>query len=97
MQTNTTDDSGRCGSACNDVLGPAKDNRMRPEYWEVVEALLGMACQYLEDADGKLDEGCFSASEGAVDVLTRLGLVQEGALLDDAFNHEWLREKFPGA
>lgn len=70
---------------------------MRPAYWEIVDALVGMACQHLEDADGSLDEGCVSASECAVGVLKRLGLVQDGALVSDAFNHEWLQEKFPGA
>lgn len=65
-----------------------------PAYWELVDALVAMACQYLEGPDGKLDEGCVSASEHAVDVLNRLGLVRDGALVADAFNHQWLREYY---
>lgn len=70
---------------------------MRPAYWEVVEALVGMACQHLEDSAGKLDRGCVSSDEQAFDVLERLGLVREGSLLPEAFDHEWLQAQFPGA
>lgn len=69
--------------------------QMRPAYWELVDALVGMACQYLEDADGQLDEGCVSASEIAVAVLQQLGLVKNGALVNDAFRYEWLKATFP--
>ena len=46
MQTNTTDDSGRCGSACNDVLGPL------PARWYCVSRD-GLAALCLDEANAK--------------------------------------------
>lgn len=66
-----------------------------PAYWEVVQALLGMAAQYLEASDGSLNTHCASAGEETVEVLTKLGLIKEGKLIHEAFDWQYLKKRFP--
>ena len=66
----------------------------RPEYWELVDALVGMACQHLQGMDEELDDGAVSAGEDAIDVLTRLELVVDNKIVPDAFRSDCLRERF---
>jgi len=55
-------------------------------YVEVVDALVGMAWQYLEDIHGKIDHGFMSAGENAECVLNRLGLIQDNEIIEKAKN-----------
>lgn len=65
-----------------------------PKYWELVDALVGLACQRLTGINGELDTSSASGDEGAIDALTALGLVEDNKLISEAFNYEWLQERF---
>ena len=60
-----------------------------PDYAELVNALVGMACQFLAEPGGTLDDYAVSGGQQAIDVLTRLGLVVNGKLTDEAFDPEF--------
>lgn len=66
----------------------------KPEYHELVDALTGMACQYLQRDDGTLDDDAVSAGEIGIDVLSRLGLIRDGKLINEAFNFDWMKAAF---
>jgi hypothetical protein len=68
----------------------------KPTEIELVDALLGMACQYLEDSKGFLQCDYVSASEQCIDVLTRLELIKDGKIIGDAYNYEWLANYLRG-
>jgi len=52
----------------------------KPTNVEVVDALMGMAIQYLEGSDNKVHCDYVSASEHCIDVLERLQILKDGQL-----------------
>lgn len=66
----------------------------KPKYYELVDALVGMACQYMEDEHGMLNDDCVSAGEDALDILNRLGVVDGRRLVKEAFDIRWIKARF---
>lgn len=67
----------------------------KPEYHELVNALVGMACQYLEDnIDGNLSDNFVSAGEETIDILENLGLVKDNKIIPEAFDYNFLKDKY---
>ena len=64
-----------------------------PSYVDMVDALVGMACQYM-GCNGQIDHCGDQASETALEILTELGLVKNNELIDEAFDREWLEQRF---
>lgn len=68
----------------------------KPTELELVDSLIGMACQYLEGPDGDIECDYVSASEQCIDVLSRLELIKDGKIIGDAYNNEWLDKHLRG-
>jgi len=63
-----------------------------PHKYELVDALVGMACQYLQAVNpaGQLQDDMVSAGEICIDNLERLGLVKDRKLINEAFDIDYL-------
>lgn len=68
-----------------------------PTRYELIDALHGMVCQYLENGDGTLRCDSVSASETAIDCLTRLGLIHDNKLIDESFDNRWMLAQYGDA
>ncbi len=66
----------------------------KPKYYELVDSIVGMACQYLEDSNGELDGHAASAGENTIQILEELGLVKDNKILSEAFNFDYLKSTF---
>lgn len=66
----------------------------KPKYYELVDSIVGMACQYLEDSNGELDDHAASAGENTIQILEELGLVKDNKILSEAFNLDYLKSTF---
>ena len=74
----------------------------RPTEIELIDALAGMAVQYLQERDGKIHCDYVSASEVCISLLARLGLLTGGELnerilFDESRLSEYLNDRFKGA
>ena len=68
----------------------------KPTELELVDALLGMAVQYLTNNNGIVHCDYVSASEDYIDVLERLGLIIDGHIIECALNNVWLEKHLRG-
>lgn len=68
-----------------------------PEYYELVDALVGMACQHLSTGDNdELDDLGVSAGEICIAKLNDLGLIENNRIINNAFDVSWLEREFRG-
>jgi hypothetical protein len=70
---------------------------LRPDpvtYRDLVEALVGMVCQYMCAEGGYVDPYPVSSDEQAYAVLDALGLIRDGELICEVFDQEWMQRRF---